>query len=71
MPRQVRPEIDAQIDALLARRYSATEHQLWWDGEHTMLSGLTAREAVAAGEREAVLLAAEIAATSQSGHDDP
>jgi hypothetical protein len=53
--------MDPEIDALLAEHFSPSEHHLWWDAEHVLLHGLTAREALEAGERDALIRAAQIA----------
>jgi hypothetical protein len=53
--RGVRPEIDERIDAILAERMSPAQHCLWWEAEGEMLGRLTPREALWAGEREAVI----------------
>ena len=55
-----RPRVDREIDALLRERLSPIAHRSWWHAEHALLSGITAREALAAGERQAVKTAASL-----------
>jgi hypothetical protein len=50
--------VDVEIDGILAQHFVPADHRLWWDAEHVLLGGLTAREALAGGERDAVLAAA-------------
>jgi hypothetical protein len=50
----VRPQVDEQIDAVLAR-YSVTQHRWFWHAEAPQLGGATPYEALRAGERDAVL----------------
>jgi hypothetical protein len=50
-----RPQVDPEIDSALAELLSPKQHQDFYDAEAADLSGLTPREAVAAGRRDAVL----------------
>jgi hypothetical protein len=62
-------QVDPEIDALLAQHFVPSDRRLWWDAEHVLLGGLTAREALAAGERHAVVEAARI--TPGTGPHEP
>lgn len=55
-----RPTVHLQIDSMLEAKFSPADHRLWWDAEHQLLSGLTAREALTAGEVDAVHAAASV-----------
>ena len=55
-----RPAVDAEIDSMLAERLTPQEHRMWWHAEHALLSGLTAKEALDAGERQAVINVAQL-----------
>lgn len=50
-----RPEVDRAIDQLLRTRLSAAHHRAWWDAEAAAFSGLSPREALAIGRRDAVV----------------
>ena len=45
---------------MLADRLTPQEHRMWWHAEHALLRGLTAKEALDAGERQAVIKVARI-----------
>ena len=33
------PEVDHEVDALLAERFTPADHRLWWRAEHVLLGG--------------------------------
>lgn len=55
-----RPTVDSEVDDLLRENLSPVDHRSWWDAEHALLGGITACEALAAGERPAVVAAARV-----------
>ena len=58
--RPKRPSVDAEIDGVLAEHLTPGDHRIWWHAEHALLHGLTAKEALDAGERRAVIKAARL-----------
>ena len=54
-PHGERPQVDERVDALLAERLSAADHQAFWTAEAPTLGGFTPAEALEAGFREEVL----------------